>query len=52
MDALDLYEWWAAEAVSYANDAQASGKGDWRDAYEEMASELLSLANLAIRTAA
>lgn len=52
MDDLELYEWWAAESVGYANDAQASGEGDWRDAYEEMASELVSLANLAIREAA
>ena len=51
MDDLELYEWWAAEAVSAAN-SQAPDEGDWRDAYEEMASELVSLANLAQRVAA
>lgn len=51
MDDLELYEWWAAEAVSYANSIPPA-KAALRDAYEEMASELVSLANLAIRVAA
>lgn len=51
MDDLELYEWWAAEALSAAN-AQGPDEADWRDAYEEMASELLSLHNLALRVAA
>ena len=50
MDDLELYEWWAAEAVSYAN-ATPPAVTDWRDAYEEMASELVSLANLVLREA-
>lgn len=51
MDDLELYQWWAAEAVSYANSVPPD-EADWRDAYEEMASELVCLANLAIREAA
>lgn len=46
-----LYEEWASESLSYANQ-QRPDHADWRDAYEEMASELLSLANLATRVAA
>jgi hypothetical protein len=41
----DLYEQWAAEALSAAN-AQGPGEDDWRDAYEELAAELFHLANL------
>lgn len=48
MDDLELYEWWAAEALTIAK-TQGPRR---RDAYEELASELLSLANLAIRVAA
>ena len=51
MDDHELYGWWAAEAVSAAN-SQRPGEGGWRDAYEEMASELVSLENLAKRVAA
>lgn len=41
----DIYEQWASETLSVANQQRAY-EADWRDAYEEMASELLSLANL------
>lgn len=37
----DLYEEWAAETLSYAKDQTEPW---WANAYEEMASELLSLA--------
>lgn len=40
----DFYEQWAAETLSYANDQVDE---EWRDVYEEVASELLSLANQA-----
>jgi hypothetical protein len=46
----DLYENWAAEALSAAK-SQRPHEGDWRDAYEELASELVSLANLALAAA-
>jgi hypothetical protein len=44
----DLYEQWAAETLSIANQ-QLPHEADWRDAYEEIASELLSLANASRR---
>lgn len=50
MDDLELYEEWAAECLTIAIDNQDDPP--WGDAYEEMASELVSLANLAKRVAA
>ena len=46
-----LYEEWASEALSFAKRSLADAKvwpeaADWGDAYEEMTSELVSLANL------
>lgn len=40
---VDLYEQWAAETLTSANQQEAH-EADWRDAFEEIASELLSLA--------
>lgn len=42
---VDLYEQWASEALAAANEQQ-SHEADWRDGYEEMASELLALARI------
>ncbi len=42
---IDLYEQWASETLSIANE-QRPDEAEWQDAYTEMASELLSLANL------
>lgn len=42
----DLYEEWAAETLSYAKQ-QRPGEAWWRDAFEEIAAELLSLSNVA-----
>ncbi len=39
------YEEWAAETLSYAKDADT--ETSWREFFEEVASELLSLSNLA-----
>lgn len=39
----DLYEQWAAETLTSAN-SQEPHESDWRDAFEEIASEMLSLA--------
>ena len=40
----DLYEQWASESLSAAK-SQQPHEADWRDGYEEMASELVALAN-------
>ena len=48
IDMPDLYEQWASETLSIANQ-QRRNEADWRDAYEEIASELLSLANASRR---
>ena len=42
----DLYEQWASETLSMANE-QKPHEADWREAYDEIASELLSLARAA-----
>ena len=39
----DLYEQWASETLTSANQ-QEPHEGDWRNAFEEIASEMLSLA--------
>lgn len=41
----DLYEQWASETLTSANQQEAH-EADWRDAYEEITSELLSLARV------
>lgn len=43
----DLYEQWASETLTSANQ-QEPDEQDWRDAFEEIASELLALANLSL----
>jgi hypothetical protein len=57
MDDLDLYEEWASSALFLANQSMALANSPVRamrtaDEYEEMASELVSLSNLAQRVAA
>lgn len=47
---IDLYEEWASESVSCAK-RLGPDEADQRDAYEEMASELLALSNVARRAA-
>lgn len=49
-DTPQLYDEWASESLSYAK--ASADHPAWADAYEEMASELISLANLARRVAA
>jgi hypothetical protein len=43
-DMRDIYESWASEELSIAN--ERSHVKMWQDAYEEMASELLTLARI------
>lgn len=40
----DKYEEWASETLAYANDTDT--ESTWREFFEEVASELLSLARI------
>lgn len=48
----DLYEQWASETLTTANEQPAEDRPAWSDGLEEVASELLSLANAARRAGA
>lgn len=48
----DLYEQWASETLTMANEQPVEDRPAWSDGLEEVASELLSLANAARRAEA